>query len=390
MKRRNQFLAAGLIGLCGLSTGCSTQPQTAVQPALTATAATLPAPRAPLAVDVFEISPAAAPREQLIPAVISSDRTALLLAQREGVLTELRIQEGARVKQGQELARLSEDDLRAQLRQAQLEVERLLIEEQQYESLVKVNRTELAQEQTLFKDGLNSQRQLERAQYKVEESVHELDKIRLATRTAQAKVEAIKLETEKTIIRAPFNGLITHAYARLGSNIVRSDKLFEVSQTVPLEVKFQLPPTEMRTLRAGSMVRLSLPGDERVIASARITRFDPVADAVNNSIGIRAELLPNAGLLIGASVNVRLAQASTANVIWIPLTALPSRVIPPRHSSQQIFVADGSHCALRTVIVTEIEGDQVGISDGLQAGDRVILAPLAELKPGAPIVPKRL
>lgn len=388
MKRRNQLLTAGLIGLCFVSTGCNTQPQTAAQPALTATAATLPAPRAPLAVDVFEISPAAAPPEQLIPAVISSDRTALLLAQREGVLSELHVQEGARVKQGQELARLSEDDLHAQLRQAQLEVERLLIEEQQYESLVKVNRTELAQEQTLFKDGLNSQRQLERAQYKVEESVHELDKIRLATRTAQAKVEAIKLETEKTIIRAPFNGLITHAYARRGSNIVRNDKLFEVAQTAPLEVKFQLPPTETRTLRAGSTVRLSLPGDERVIASARITRFDPVADATNNSIGVRAEVPPNAGLLIGANVNVRLAQASTAGVIWIPLTALPSRVIPPRHSTQQIFVTDGSQCATRTVSITEIEGDQVGISDGLQAGDRVILAPLAELKPGTPIILK--
>src|SRR5437879_3885614 len=65
---------------------------------------------------------------QLIPAVISNERTAVVLAQREGVLVGLSGQENARVAQGEELARLNDDDLRAQLHQAELEANRITVE----------------------------------------------------------------------------------------------------------------------------------------------------------------------------------------------------------------------------------------------------------------------
>ncbi|HZS09473.1 MAG TPA: efflux RND transporter periplasmic adaptor subunit [Blastocatellia bacterium] len=390
MKRKDRLFVATILALCCAFAGCGLNRKPAgLSNALTAAAATMPSPRAPLVVEVFEISPDAAPQEQLIPAVISSDHTALVLAQRDGVIVGLRAEEGERVAQGQELARLSEDDLRAQLRQAQLDVDRLLIEEQQYAALVKVSRAELAQEEALSKDGLSSQRQLDRSKYKFEESTHELDKARLATRTGQAKVETVKIELEKTVIRAPFSGLITHRYARQGTSIVRGDKLFEVAQTAPLEVRFQVPQSEAGRIRARGVVGLSLPGEDRVIARARISRIDPVADAASNSISCRAEVAGSTGWRIGMAVNVRLAQPPASSLIWIPLPAFPGLTVPRRGSAHQILVREGGHCAARTVTVSEIEGDQVGIRSGLLAGDQVILAPPPELKPGDPVEAKK-
>ena len=204
----------------------------------------------------------------------------------------------------------------------------------------------------------------------------------------------MKVEIEKTIIRAPFGGLVTHRYASPGTNIVRNDKLFEIAQTSPLEVKFQTPQSEAGRIRAGSVVGLSLPGDDRVIARVRISWMDPVADAASNSVGYRAEVASSAGLWIGMAVNVRLASPSAVPVIWIPLIAFPNRIVPQRGSSQSILVREGlvregARCAIRTVTITEIDGDQAGIGSGLMPGDQVILAPPAELKPGDPIETKK-
>lgn len=304
-----------------------------------------------------------------------------MLAQREGRLIQLRVEEGARVSQGAELAQLNEDDLRAQLRQAQLEVERLLIEEGQYDALVKVSRTELEQERARFKDGLTSQRQLDRASFKLEGAIHELEKTKLATQAARAKLEAAKLELDKCIIRAPFSGVITRVYTKLGTSIVRGDKLFEVGQLAPLVVKFQLPAAEPAPPRMGSLLGLALADSNRIIAQARVRRLAPIAEAESNTRGYLAELAGNSGLIPGMSVNVVLARAATATTS-LPRIVFPANIELRPGTAGAVFVLDGEEVRRRSVRVQAVEGDLVVVSNGLAAGDRVIVAPAGELKEG--------
>ena len=68
------------------------------------------------------------------------------------------------------LVRLSDDDSAAQLRQTELEITRLQFEERQYEATIKVNRSELTRQQILGREGITSESEIERAQYKVEVS----------------------------------------------------------------------------------------------------------------------------------------------------------------------------------------------------------------------------
>ena len=61
---------------------------------------------------------------------------------------------------GEIIARLNDDDQRPQLRQAELEIDRSILEERQLESLVEVSRAELDQETALAIDGLTSTRRV--------------------------------------------------------------------------------------------------------------------------------------------------------------------------------------------------------------------------------------
>ena len=381
MKRTNHLLLWIVLLTGGALAGCATNPKPlGPSNSLAAGVSTSPTPRP--AVEVFEIKSIAAAGEQLIPAVISTEHTAVVLAQREGVLIELRSEEGARVAKGQELARLSDDDLRVQLHQAELDVSRLKLEERQLEALVKVNRTELDQEQALAQDGLTSQRQLDRARFKLEGATQELEKARLNTQTAQSRIESVKIEIERSIVRAPFAGIITRRYAKLGSNMVRSEKLFEVSQLTPLEVKFQIPEVELTRLGPGSLVKLSLNRSDQTVAQARIRRLDPVADAASNSLSYLADVTSGAGLIPGQAVYVRIPRVAAAATFWIPRAALPTKTDLRPGVESTLLLLDGETVRVRTVRVGAVEGDQVEISSGLAAGDRVILAPLAGLKEG--------
>ncbi len=380
---RTSYLRLGIaLCACSVLTGCGASKTVRLSEAVEAKTKTVEAPRRPIAVEVFEVKPQAATSEQLIPAVISVESTAVVLAKRDGIIAWLGGQEGARVTKDEVIARLDDDESRSQFRQTELEVSRMKVEELQYEAMIKVNRSALERQLALLKDGLSSKADVDHAQYQSDVSQQELEKTRLATQMAQAKVEAAKLELEKTNVRAPLTGLITHRYAKLGTSVVRNDKLFEVSQLAPLEVRFQIPQSDKRRIAPGKLVELSLVENDRAIAQARIRRIDPIVDAASNALGYLADVIGGASLLPGTAVYVRLPPAASDANLRIPRAAFPAEAELRSGAAAILFVLDGEHCVQRTVWIVGIEGEQVSISAGLNLGDRVILAPPVGLKAG--------
>jgi len=336
----------------------------------------------PLDVEVYAVETDPVAGERLIPAVISVEGAAAVLARRDGTLVWLGGEEGMPVEKGQVMARLDDDESRAQLRQAELDVSRMKVEERQYEALLEVNRAEYGRQGALFQDGLISRSALEQAKYKYDGSKQELEKTRLATQISQAKVQAARMEIERAAIRAPFDGQITRREAKLGAGILRGDKLFEVSQRGPLEVRFQIPAAEKGRMGGGGLLDLSLPEGGRVVARARVRRVTPVIDAASNSLGYVADVIGGDGLIPGLTVYIRLPRSEVAGTLLVPRAAFPAESHPARGESSMIFVLNGKTCAARIVQVAEVEGDQVGISAGLAVNDQVILAPPAELRAG--------
>jgi RND family efflux transporter MFP subunit len=333
-------------------------------------------------VNSFKVQAPALTSSALIPAVLSVERAVVVLAQREGLLKSLSGEEGARVAQGEVLAQLDDAELRTQMREAGLEVSRLRIEERQFESQVGISRLELDQEQALFKDGLTPKRQLDRAQYKLEGAQQELEKARLATRSLQTKIEGLQLELAKTIIRAPFNGLIIHRFAKLGALAPKNEKLFEVAQLSPLEVKFQLPLAQAKDLSAGSTVTLLAADGVREVAQARIRRLAPIAEAASNTLGYTADVLTGSDLLPGMSVYVKLAADAAVSGVWVPRAAFNHEASLTVGGAADVWVVEAGHCAKRNVRIAAADGDQVRVETGLAAEDQLIIAPPVGLKPG--------
>jgi len=360
--------------------GCTSRSQTGERGAAS------PDPNAhrPVVVHVFDAqeSPQTTNGDLLIPAALSVEDTAQVLAEREGRIIELREQEGARVAKGDVLARFNDDDQRGQLRQAELEVNRLQVEEQQYEALVKLSRSELDREATLAEQGVSSKADVERARYKLDQAIKEQEKTRLATEEARSRVEAVKLELQKTVVRAPINGVVVRRYIALGTNVARNDKLFEVAKLLPLEVKFQVPQTAKVQLAPGQIINLTPVNSDILIARARVRRIDPTADAATHTVGYLADVISGPGLVPGLAVNVHLPGSSGGLAFWIPRTAFPPTAELHDGGSGTLFVVEGEKVVSRQVTISTLEGDQVQVTSGLAKDDRVVLMPPVELKDG--------
>jgi RND family efflux transporter MFP subunit len=373
----------GLLVLNSLLTGCTSgSSATPREPKPNANSSA--AARRPIIVRTFDVqpSPNSPGGDLLVPASLSVENTALVLAEREGHVVSLNGREGVAVKQGDTLAQFNDDDQRSQIRQAELEVKRLQVEEQQYDALVKLNRSELQREFALAKEGVSSQSDVERARYKLDQATHEYEKTRLATDSARARAQAARIEAEKSIVRAPISGVVIHRYVALGNNVAKNEKLFEVSKLSPLQLKFQIPQTEKNRLNAGQTVGLSLTSDDRVVARARIRRVDPVADATSNTFGYLADIIDGPSLMPGLAVNVHLPRSPEGTVFWLPRAVFPVGTDLHNGASCSLFIVEKEKAVGRSVVISALEGDQVAVSSGIEKNDRVILVPPSELQDG--------
>lgn len=365
-----------------LLAGCSAQSQTRV-PENSKTRALTPV----VVVHVFDVQPDPhlTNGDLLIPAAVSAEDTAIVLAELEGHAVNVTGEEGSRVAKGEILAQFNDEEQRNQLRQGELDISRLKVEAQQLQALVKLNRSELDRESLLASQGLVSKGEVERAQYKLEQSVQEQEKTRLATESAMAKLEVVKLEMQKTTVRAPVAGVVTRRYIAPGTNVAKNDKLFEVAQLSRIELRFRVPQTAGNLLECGQVLGLSTDDQGRVIAKARIRRRDPIADAISNTFGYVAEIVGPGNLMPGLTVYVHLPHAGD-ETFWLPLTAFPTGSDFKKGDSSTVFIVKGERVSSRGVVVKAIEGDQVEVESGLMKDDRVVLAPPAGLKDGDRVV----
>jgi hypothetical protein len=176
--------------------------------------------------------------------------------------------------------------------------------------------------------------------------------------------------------------VVIHRFTKLGTNVVKNDKLFEITELAPLEVRFQVPQTEKGGLGPGSLVNLSPIESDQIIARARIRRVDPVAEAASNTLGFLADVLSGSGLMPGMAVNVHVQRRGTSPTVWIPQAAFPAGAQVQKGTASTVFVAVNDKCIARSVWVNSVAADQVEIISGLAVGDRVILSPPGDLKAG--------
>lgn len=219
----------------------------------------------------------------------------------EGIVAEVRVQEGQAVKKGDVLVRL--DDT---IEKIEVELSRLQAESDQSVEGAKLiaeqKEAELARGKTLKEKGTLTGVEYEQMELQVKVA-------RLNVAIAESKQQAAKLQLQKDLvrlaqreIRSPVDGVVTRIYKDPGEAAERLEKVAEVVQLAPLEIVLNVPVATRGRYQADRPARVRL-ADAAEWHAATVTAVDPVVDFASNTYRVKVRL-PNEGGKLQAGLRV--------------------------------------------------------------------------------------
>jgi len=231
-------------------------------------------------------------------------------AQRAGVVAGISADVGQSVHQGQLLAMLDDRQLTAEREAAEAKLHSSEANVKDWEAETGVAKADYERAQAMHDAGINTQEELDHAHYKLVGSQFEIEKAQQDLKTAQANLQDLDLELQKTHIQAPFSGVVARRYVRIGQTVAAGDRLFWVTALQPLRIKVALPGRLINQVKQGEHVAIVAADGSSAEHSAKIVQISPVVDPASETFEIVAEVLgPAADLRPGMTANVRLEPA---------------------------------------------------------------------------------
>ena len=213
----------------------------------------------------------------------------------------------------------------------------------------------------------------------------DLEKADAGYRAAQASYDLLKTRLDRTVVRAPFSGVVGRRLVSIGTYVNSQTPLISLQSVNPQHASFQVPERYAERLRRGQLVSFqvaALPGKN---FSGEVIFVDPVVELPARTILIKARVPnPERQLQAGMFIEARLATDIRPNAVVVPEDA----ILPLQGSTYVWVVKEGKAdrrevtLGVRTAGWAEIRGS------GIEAGDQVVVGGAERLFPGAPLMPQ--
>ena len=264
-----------------------------------------------------------------------------------GILTHVYVKEGQPVTKGQLLAKIDDGGLSQQLAQLQIQVD--------------LAKTTYERQERLWNEKIGSE-----IQYLQAKSSYE----------AQEKaIDQLKNQLSKTMVRAPFSGVIDDVITEQGSVVAPAQsQLMRIVNLRNMYIEAEVPENYITSVTKGKKVEVFFP----VLNKTVHTKIRQVGNYINpNNRSFKIEVsVPNNGNLIKPNLTAKLKINDYTNnkAILIPLSIISE----DSKGLQYVFVTSGKDInnvaeAKRMTIKTgKTQGDFIEILEGISDGNSVI------------------
>jgi membrane fusion protein (multidrug efflux system) len=309
--------------------------------------------KAPVPVKVVEVETGPISAYITATANLVAENEVKILAEAEGRVARVFVEEGDRVARGQVVATLDPQDARIALEMA----------------TVREANSRLAWERGR---DLSGQQLLAR---------EAMDKLTMEHDLARQERAEAEWRLSKTTIRSPFAGVISQRLVQEGQHVGPGDELYQVTDREPLIARIYLPERDLAGLAEGQDVRLTLNARPDVRFSGRIRQINPVVDTATGTVKVTVEAVkPPEAVRPGSFVTVGVVRETRGRAVLLPRDAVVKEL-----DKAHVFVADGGVAKRREVTLGLEENGWVEARSGVAAGDDVIVAGQGGLKEGAAI-----
>ncbi|MCB1823098.1 MAG: efflux RND transporter periplasmic adaptor subunit [Candidatus Competibacteraceae bacterium] len=284
---------------------------------------------------------------------LRADESVMVRPEIAGRVATIHFREGQKVRQGEPLVTLDQEEYQAQLASSAAQ---LALEESSYRRLQDMDRKNLTSQQNL------------------DEGKAKLD-------TARAQQELNRVRLNKTVIRAPFDGVIGLRQISPGAYVKPGDDLVAMEGLGAMKLDFRVPETYLARLAVGQRLTARVDAYPEQGFEGVIYAIEPALDEETRTVLLRARL-PNPGnkLRPGLFARVSLILERRENALTVPEQA----IVPVGQTTFVYRVVNGK-AAMTPVKLGLRQPGLVEILQGLDAGDRVVTDGQLKIRDGAAV-----
>ncbi|MEW5674942.1 efflux RND transporter periplasmic adaptor subunit [Flavobacterium enshiense] len=269
-----------------------------------------------------------------------------------GVVESINFEEGSYVAKGQQLLKINDLELRAQLSQAK--TKQTLASENERRARLLLQKEAISQE--------------------------EYDIASADFRSAKAQTQLIQAQIAKTSVRAPFSGKIGLRSISKGAYVTPTTVVANLVNTSQVKITFSIPEKYAGQMKEGTTISFTIAGSNEKF-SAKIYAIEPGIEVTTRTLKMRALAENKQGKLIpGTFANIALPLDKINDAILVPTEALI-----PVQNGKKVFVSLNGK-AKEVMVETGTRTDkEILVLSGLKAGDTLLTSGVMTLKDDAPV-----
>jgi membrane fusion protein (multidrug efflux system) len=310
----------------------------------------------PMPVDV-----GVARRQSVVDAVRATGRIEAIQAvelrpDEQGRVTELLFQEGQLVTEGAPLLRVDDAMPRAQAERARAERD--------------LARQQLERAKRLREENASAPADLERAE--------------AAARSAAAALNVLELQIARSVVRAPFSGVVGPRFVSVGDYVTSDTRLLTLQTVDPQRAVIEVPERHAVRLRRGQTVEFTVAAEPGRVFRALVDFIDPVVQNENRTIVVKGRA-PNRDRVLkpGMFIEARLETATRSDAIVVPEDA-----VQPLRTANVVWALVDGKASRRAVQLGARQQGVVEVLSGVQAGEQVVVGGLERMAEGMPVAPR--
>ncbi|RAU82290.1 efflux RND transporter periplasmic adaptor subunit [Pontibacter arcticus] len=303
-----------------------------------------------VAVDVYVVSPSAYQNKITTTGTVLPNEEVELRSEISGRVTGINFEEGNKVKKGQLLLTINDQEMQAQLQKLQ-------------------------SNQRLYRDMEQRQRTLLEKEYI---SRQEYEQVSNQLATATADIQAMKASLAKAYVRAPFDGVVGLRQVSEGSYVTAATPIARIVDINPIKIDFAIPGRYSQQVKEGDKITFSTEGNPNTM-EAKVYAIQPNIDPTTRTLQVRA-IYANANEEIkpGAFVRTELTLKETAEAILVPTEA-----IVPEATGHKLFIVKGGKAEPVMVKIGQRSETMIQITEGIAPGDTIIQSGVLQVRPGS-------
>ena len=308
--------------------------------------------RPPSLVEVTEVKKGdAEPMFEYVGSVYYA-RKSRVASEVEGVVEDVKIEEGDQVKSNSPLVSLSSDILDTVILGTRADHDQVLVELEQAEK-------QLRRREPLLKEGSVSESAYDEYFFKSKRLTNQ-------ALTLQASLDRLQLEKEKKNIKAPFNGIVMEKSVEQGEWVKIGGTIAVIADDSKIDVIVDVPAGMLQYLQAGREIEITA-GDLKLIG--KFVSFVPKGDVATRTFSVKIRLKNPDGLVEGMEARALLPTASRQESLLVPRDALVVKF-----GKNAVFIVEEGKAKMVPVAVLGYSGLMVGVAGpGLEAGQQVVV-----------------